>query len=187
MEKATLILLQGRPATGKTTIGKKIAAFLGMPFFSRDDFKETIYDALGEENNNTIEWSKYIGALSFELLYRTMENILISNNSCVVETAWFPPLAEPKIKKILSLTHTNFLQIYLYCDSGVRDERFSKRAETARHPAHMDILRIGSGLKTDEENHPMLNIEGDVIKVDTTHFDRLDITNLLENIKVRMN
>ena len=81
----SLILIQGVPATGKTTLGKQIAASLGVPFFSRDTYKELLFDVLGA-GDGTVEWSRKLGASIFEVLYLTHEALFQSGDGCVAET-----------------------------------------------------------------------------------------------------
>jgi cytidylate kinase len=42
-----LIIIAGMPATGKSTIAKKIAGKLGLPILEKDDIKEELFDTVG--------------------------------------------------------------------------------------------------------------------------------------------
>jgi predicted kinase len=183
MNTPYLILLQGRPAAGKTSIGKEIAKQLQMPFFSKDTVKETMFDAFGTSNGSSIDWSQKIGAVSFEVTYAVIEEVLLSGNSCVVETAWIPSFAEEKIIKILESTSSKFIQVYCFCDEGIREKRFQLRANSDRHPAHMDSLRIKEEKRSIEDKHPKLNIDGGAIDIDTTNFEQVNIPELVSKIK----
>ncbi|MFZ4462043.1 MAG: AAA family ATPase [Patescibacteria group bacterium] len=44
--KSLLIIITGLPCTGKTTLGRKLAEELRLPFVSKDDFKELLFDDL---------------------------------------------------------------------------------------------------------------------------------------------
>lgn len=182
MNKPTLIILQGKPATGKTIIGKKIAELLNLPFFSRDIYKEKLYDVFGESNEETIKWSKKLGSVSFEILYTTIRQILTSGNSCVVETAWIPSFCETVLKKILKETHSKCIQVYLHCDEDIRTQRFLQRAKTDRHPAHMDIQRIEGGYISKIDKHPPLSLNGQTITFDTTNSTENDIDLFVESL-----
>ncbi len=81
------ILIHGLPATGKTTLGKQIAQLLELPFFSRDVYKELLFDVLGT-GDGTVDWSRKLGASSFEVLYVTLEAMFKSGKGCVAETYW---------------------------------------------------------------------------------------------------
>ena len=64
-EKSNILILQGGPATGKTTLGKKIAKEFQFPYFSKDNIKELIFDFIGLPttpallNDNTSQNSSY--------------------------------------------------------------------------------------------------------------------------------
>lgn len=179
-----LILIQGLPATGKTSIGKEIATRLALPFLSKDSYKERIFDALNLENPD-LAWSKKIGAVSFEVTYLVIEQLLSANVSCVVETAWIHKFAEPAISKILEKYNANLVQVFVTSDPEVRVKRFQERAQTDRHPAHMDTNRLEQN--TNESNNTAdvstpLNLPGKLIEIDTTDFNSVNIEDILLKI-----
>ena len=47
-----LIIIIGELASGKTTYGKMISNTLKIPFFSKDEIKEILYDSLNRDNLN---------------------------------------------------------------------------------------------------------------------------------------
>ena len=47
MTKSLLIIINGAPCTGKTTLGRKLAKQLCLPFLSKDGIKEVLFDTLG--------------------------------------------------------------------------------------------------------------------------------------------
>ena len=47
MSKPLLFVITGRPATGKTTLARRLAVDLRLPLIHKDGLKESLYDALG--------------------------------------------------------------------------------------------------------------------------------------------
>jgi len=47
MPKPLLIIISGPPGTGKTTLGKRMANELHLPFVNKDSIKELLFDHLG--------------------------------------------------------------------------------------------------------------------------------------------
>src|SRR3989442_1170409 len=47
MNRPKLVLVNGLPGTGKTTVARKISDHFHWPCFSKDVFKELIFDGLG--------------------------------------------------------------------------------------------------------------------------------------------
>ena len=182
-----LILIQGLPATGKTTLGEKIAEALHLPFFSRDAYKELLFDTFAE-SEQTVAWSRKLGAASFELIYLTIETILKSGNDCVVETYWDAKFAEPRFRELFERYDTQCVQIF--CKANVEElaKRFENRSNTTRHAEHMDTQRIETGYLThefdtnNERNRP-LDLSCKLIEVDTTDFEKIDVQQIIEEIR----
>ena len=182
-----LILIQGLPATGKTTLGKQIAEALHIPFFSRDAYKELLFDAFGESEQG-VAWSRKLGAASFELIYLTIETILRSGNDCVVETYWDAKFAEPRLKDLFERYNVRCVQIFCKASVDELAKRFEERSNTTRHAAHMDMQRIDTGYLSrvfdvnNERNKP-LNLSCKLIEIDTTDFEMIDVQHIVEEIR----
>ena len=181
-----LILIQGLPATGKTTLGKQIAEALHVPFFSRDAYKELLFDAFGESEQN-IAWSRKLGAASFELIYLTIETILKSGNDCVVETYWDAKFAEPRLHDLFERSNVQCIQIFCKASANELAKRFEERSNTTRHAAHMDMQRIDTGYLTqvfdvnNERNRP-LDLPCRLIEIDTTDFEKINLQQIIGEI-----
>ena len=50
------MIITGAPARGKTTIGRQVAMALGLPYFSKDFFKEALFDSLGWIATGHVDW-----------------------------------------------------------------------------------------------------------------------------------
>ncbi len=59
------IIISGPPGAGKTTIGKLLSKELSLPFFYKDEIKESLFDTLGWSD---AEWSKKLGVASMKIL-----------------------------------------------------------------------------------------------------------------------
>ena len=96
--KPTLIIINGLPGTGKTTLGKAIATEFGFPFLAKDELKEFLFDNIGIGDR---EWSKKIGAISSDFLYEVANQSLSANKSLIIESAFFKSFAAPKLREII--------------------------------------------------------------------------------------
>ncbi len=67
MSRAMLVIINGAPGAGKTTLGRRLAKDLELPFLSKDDIKECLFGALGWSDR---AWSMKLGRASVELLFR---------------------------------------------------------------------------------------------------------------------
>jgi SpoVK/Ycf46/Vps4 family AAA+-type ATPase len=63
-----VLIITAPPASGKSTLGRQLAQRLGLPFLSKDLFKEVLFDVLGWSD---LEWSQRLGRASMKLLFRS--------------------------------------------------------------------------------------------------------------------
>ena len=135
MGKPVLIIVNGLPGTGKTTLTRRIAADVGLPAFSRDGMYETLYDSLECESNGR---PPLIGHASFTLLYYVAGSILAAGRPLIVEGFFGNP--ELRGAEFLHLQHAHDFepfQILCKADGEVLLERFLARMESEeRHVGH---------------------------------------------------
>jgi predicted kinase len=82
MNKPVLIVVNGLPGSGKTTLAGRLAADVRLPVFSRDGLYETLYDALACQSNGI---PPLIGQASFALLYYVTGQVLAAGQSVIIE------------------------------------------------------------------------------------------------------
>ena len=128
-----------------------------------------------------MEWSQALGATSFDVLYATIKSILQGQQSCVVDAYWNPERAAPQIHRILEKTGAGCVQIFCYADLEILMKRFTERAKTDRHPAHMDTARAYPNHP--ERNKP-LDLPGKLLIVDTTDFSNVSIPDIINKLSL---
>jgi predicted kinase len=99
---ASVILIGGPPAAGKTTVGRRIAQELGLPFVHRDGIKETLFDSLGWRDRT---WSQKLGGASWDLLFYFAKLLLASGQSFVLESNFDPVRHAPIVRECKRATH----------------------------------------------------------------------------------
>jgi predicted kinase len=181
MAKAIIIL--GPPATGKSTLAKKIGTDLGIAVISKDEIKELLFDSLGYADR---EWSKRLGSASFDLIYHSIGQMAQSRVPFVVDADFSNvDLAADKFKAVIHSTRMQTLQLNLHCDGEVLLKRFESRsANGARHPGHVDhsnIEEFRSMLVSGKRSS--LPIGGEVIEIDTTDFGSVNYQKIFEKIE----
>jgi len=168
-----LVLINGIPGTGKTTLATALSAELRIPHIAGDDIKELLFDKLGEVD---IAWSRELGDITTDMLFDLAQGFLSRGRSLIIEGAFVKNLTAPRVKALLD-DETSFVEIYCKADPAVRRERFIARSRSGtRHPGHFD--RHYEDMVDAEAlvRHSPLDI-GRLIEVDTT--ERLGSRELL--------
>ena len=167
-----------------------MAAWLGkqlkFPVISKDRIKEVLFNELGWRDR---EWSKALGRASVELMYSLADIQLESGNSVILENAFYPELASPKLQTLERHHEVRILQIICDADSEVLLQRFKSRAESGvRHDGHVDIETLDELATSLGQERPLrLELEGRVLRLDTTDFAALSYEAVLDRLVVMMN
>jgi predicted kinase len=129
-----LLIVNGLPATGKTTLAKALANGLGWPALHKDDYKEILFDTLGY---GTREQSRALGSATLALLYHTADAILTRGGCLILECNLHPGAAAPQLTTLLLRHNARCAQVFCTCSPEIRLQRFFGRA---RHPGHVDAV-----------------------------------------------
>jgi predicted kinase len=186
LPKPLLIIVTGPPCTGKTTLGRKLAVELHLPFVNKDGIKETLFESLGWRDR---EWSKKLGRASISLLYYFIETQLEAGRSFIVESNFKAEFATLEFLALKQKYNFEPFQILCQTDGQVLFQRFKERfASGKRHPGHVDHLNSDEFKETLlEGNGQILDIGGEVFEVDTTDFEKIDYKGLLKAIEGAVN
>jgi predicted kinase len=181
MNLPTVIVVTGPPGAGKTTLGRMIADELGLAFINKDDIKESLFDSLGASDR---EWSRKLGAASYDLLYHFARTILKRRHSIVLESN-FRLRDAPQLLELVRWGRCTSFQVYCTAKKEVLLERYKRRAESnSRHPGHTDHLvlpELEESLNKGE--YGILNIGGQSVTVDTTDFGKVDVNYIIQKIR----
>ncbi len=184
MPKPLLIIVNGFPGSGKTTLAIRLSRELRLPIFSRDAIYETLYDALSPDFDLI---PPSLGVAAFRMLFFSLGGVLAARQSVIVEG--FFGRSDLLTEQFSELHHQHdfeSLQILCNADGAVLLERFLARAgSSSRHRAHADPdwLEQNRERLLSGELLPMA-LGSEVIKVDTTAQDRLNYDALLAQVRI---
>lgn len=176
-----LIIISGPPASGKTSIGRRIARDLRLPYIGKDDIKERLFDTLGVGD---LDWSRKLGAATYELLYWFIELQLHTGHSSIVESNFRAPISGPQFRVIQELYPFTAFQIICRTDPAVLRERFEARMRSGqRHPGHADDLVIVDVMREGQGPYVPMTLGGPVVELDTTDWNAIEYDALIVHLQ----
>jgi predicted kinase len=177
-----VIFVNGLPASGKTTLSTALASSLQLPLFSKDHFKEALFDTLGWGER---DWSRKLGAASMELLFRALESQLAAGCSCIAESNFEPELGAGQVRALEERFDAQWIQILCVADGAVLQVRYRERVQQGRrHPGHMDTILEGElGAALASGRLAPMPIGGALIEVDTTAQSPGDLERLIATLR----
>jgi len=178
MATSHLVLVNGIPGTGKTTLAAKLSRDLDLPLIGKDMIKEMLFDQMGAREG---DWSKTLGRVSSKMLNTAIDTFLVQNVSIIAESAFIAEFESSSLSHIVKAHGIQCLEIYCTTEVAENERRFRERvADGSRHPVHTDgILHIDDAVR---KRYEPLAIQK-VISVDTTHLDDAAYMALLQNIR----
>lgn len=127
-----IILVNGLPASGKTTIANKISSRYHFPLFSKDELKGILFDTLGDGDR---AWSKKIGKAASEIFRFVIEEFVVAEKSVVIENFFYNELIRPFLTELKAKHPFSVVEVYCQCETETALKRFKARVEAGeRHP-----------------------------------------------------
>lgn len=173
-----LMIVTGPPASGKTTVARRISEEFGLPLISKDDLKEIVYDAYGWGDEGS---ERITSSVVYELMYHFAEVQLASGKSLVME-ANFRTDAADRFLDLRGRHDFQALQIRCHADRETLIGRFKDRAISGvRHPGHPDERSLRN-IDRLLESGAALDIGGELIEVDTTDMASADFEGIFGHL-----
>lgn len=176
-----VLIITGAPATGKTTIGRRLASDLDLPYIGKDDIKEILFDTIGWKDR---AWSRHLAGASYGLMYYVVEQQLAAGLSIAVESNFDRERSTPEFLALQSRHEYRAVQVLCYADGQALMERFVARDHAGlRHPGHIDrdAYQDVEAVLAQGKIEP-LALEGPIIEVDTTELDAVRYDVILRKV-----
>lgn len=138
-----VVLVNGLPAAGKTTLARALSRILRLPMISKDVIKETHADALGSDPPpgwTQREWNRALGAAASQTQWSLLADACAG---AVVESSWradVRPLVEAGLREA---GIGDVVEVWCEAPVSLLRQRFSQRWESS-HPIH------GAAMSDDE-------------------------------------
>jgi predicted kinase len=161
--KRFLVVVTGPPASGKSSIARELAERLRIPFLSKDEIKERLYDELGsgEEREDALERA------ATAILYSVARSNLKVGVSVLVESNFDRETDTAPLRDLA----TRIVQVHCGGDPDELARHFAERsARGDRHPGHDDDPQDAEELrhKIESGHWDPLDLPGELIRVDAS-------------------
>lgn len=182
MSKPVLMIVNGLPGSGKTTLAKRLAEDIRLPLFSRDHLYETLYDAFEGDD-------KRMGLAAFRLMYDVTGSVLAAGQGVIVEGFFGRP--DLRTAEFLQLQRrVDFMPFQILCraDGDVLVKRFLARVNSPeRHASHADLAWLEANReRLLQGTLEPLALDGPLLEIDTTTPDRFDYRGLLQKLRATL-
>ena len=189
------ILIAGLPACGKSTLAASLADALALPFFSKDEIKERLFDAVGFRSR---EEKVRLGVASEEILYDVAEQMMKRRQAFLLENN-FEDASRPRLARLLDASGYPAFTVALTGERKALYERYVARcASPERHlghtvndryppapgaplPAPVSYEDFVSGIE--RRGMDRFAVNGPRLVLDVTDLQRLDVASALARIR----
>jgi dephospho-CoA kinase len=182
MNKPLLLVITGRPASGKTTLAHILSKEIKCPLISRDELKEGYVNTLNAGHNQSHDLiNRYI----YEIFFETIDLLISKGASIIIEAAFQHRLWQPKLSDFLNKADVKI--IVCETNTDLARARFTDRLlnNPDREKFHEDNLMLLRDEKMNSliENYERVNIEVPILIVDTTNSYNPGIERIINFIK----
>ncbi len=178
-----LVIVNGPPAAGKTTIADTLARELALPCYGKDLFKDILFDTLGSSDR---EWSIQVGAASVRILMEIAATELRARRSFVLENAFVPKFDLPRLQRLRKHFSFDVAQVWCHAPANLLFDRFHARSTAGgRHPGHVDDRMTFEQFErlVIERGYAPLPLGGTLIEIDTTDFNAVDVIAVIRQLR----
>jgi glucokinase len=160
-----VVLVNGLPGAGKTTLGRALSRRLRLPLFSKDVIKEAHAGVLGAQppgDQAQRDWSAALGAAASDTLWALLAD---APGGAVVESCWPASYRQFAIDG-LARAGIESAPLEIWCQVPVTVARCRFEQRHPRHPIHGELL---SDQEWERWRHGARPLRlGAVLSVDTT-------------------
>jgi predicted kinase len=180
-----IIIIEGYLASGKSTFALRLSKAINVPYFIKDTFKSALCASIPILNR---EESSRFSAVTFDGMMYAAERLIEVGYPVIMEGNFVPQGIKKvdeagAIKSLIDKYGCQPLTYKFMGDTKVLHKRFVEREKTPeRGQANVMFSEISfEDFDRFCRNLDAFNVGGDVIKVDTTDFEKVDYEKLIKS------
>lgn len=189
------IIIAGMPASGKTTVSKRLSEAFGFPILEKDAIKEELFDVIGFQEYSQ---KRLMDVAATAVLLRCADSLLSSGSSLIMVNN-FRDTMQQQVQDMLDRCGSKCVTVFFSGDADVFYKRYVER--DLRHERHLGhvlqdrypplpgdpleytMTREEFAEKFEKLGMADFRIDGARIEVDATHPERIDIEKLIADIR----
>ena len=178
-----IIIVVGYLASGKSTFARRLSKEISVPYLIKDTFKIALCESVPI---NCREESSRFSAVTFDAMMYVSERLMETGNPIIIEGNFVPDGLKKVdeagvIKALIEKYDCQSLTYKFLGDTQVLHKRFVEREKTTeRGKANTMFAEV---LFNDFDiwcrNLDVFDVGGEIIKVDTTDFEKVDFKGLI--------
>jgi hypothetical protein len=170
------VVVSGLPASGKSTLSRRLAPALGLLLLDKDDILEGLFETLGIGDT---DWRQRLSRASDDVLQRLAR----TSPGAVLTSFWRNPEMSSDSgtpTDWIAATSQCIVEVYCVCDSEVAATRF---VNPIRHPRHLDKIKRNEDVLSDFRTLAAIGPLGigKLLRVDTS--GKVDLDIVVSNMK----
>lgn len=189
------IIIAGMPASGKTTVSKRLSEAFGFPILEKDAIKEELFDVIGFQEYSQ---KRLMDVAATAVLLRCADSLLASGSSLIMVNN-FRDTVQQQVQDMLDRSGSKCVTVFFSGDADVFYRRYVER--DLRHERHLGhvlqdrypplpgdpleytMTREEFAEKFEKLGMADFRIDGARIEVDATHPERIDVDKLIADIR----
>lgn len=189
------IIIAGMPASGKTTVSKRLSEVFGFPILEKDAIKEELFDVIGFQEYSQ---KRLMDVAATAVLLRCADSLLASGSSLIMVNN-FRDTVQQQVQDMLDRSGSKCVTVFFSGDADVFYRRYVER--DLRHERHLGhvlqdrypplpgdpleytMTREEFAEKFEKLGMADFRIDGARIEVDATHPERIDVDKLIADIR----
>lgn len=179
MSSKKVVIVNGPPASGKSTIAEALMRTLHLQLLSLDRIKEALFNELGTGDR---EYNRHLGRASMAVIWSLL-NCLPLESTIIIE-AWFKfPPHDWVTQALFQAGVTEFVEIWCYAPPSVLATRYVERVGI-RHEGHPGAEYASELIEIAKRANPMSI--SPVMRINTAGHEKNDIKEIAKWITLKL-